>query len=324
MTGTVGAVVIGRNEGERLHRCLTSLTGEADRIVYVDSGSRDGSVAFARGQGVIVVELDPSVPFTAARGRNAGFEALRAQGLPDYVQFVDGDCAVEPGWIAAARDFLNAHPDVAIVTGWRTELHPDASLYNALAETEWHRPAGDIAACGGDMMVRTSDFLAVGGFDGRIIASEDEEFVIRVRGRGRRAVRLPRVMTRHDMAMTRFSAFWRRAVRSGHGFAEVGRLHPAHFLRERQRAWVYGFILPVFLVCTLFDGSSWTHWVAIAVYVLNWLRTARGLQAGGMARGMALRQAALILVSKLPNFIGMAHYWLRRASGRPMRIIEYK
>ena len=45
---TVGVVAIGRNEGARLRRCLTSLAGQCDRIIYVDSGSTDDSVAFAR------------------------------------------------------------------------------------------------------------------------------------------------------------------------------------------------------------------------------------------------------------------------------------
>ena len=41
----VGFVVIGRNEGERLVRCLDSLkSAGAAEIVYVDSGSTDGSV----------------------------------------------------------------------------------------------------------------------------------------------------------------------------------------------------------------------------------------------------------------------------------------
>ena len=55
-------VVIGRNEGERLKRCLKSLS-MAKLVVYVDSGSTDGSVQWARGQGVEVVELDLHLPF---------------------------------------------------------------------------------------------------------------------------------------------------------------------------------------------------------------------------------------------------------------------
>ena len=64
----IGVVAIGRNEGERLKRCLKSLLGQVDRVVYVDSGSTDGSIEMARSLGVEVVELDMSKPFTMARG----------------------------------------------------------------------------------------------------------------------------------------------------------------------------------------------------------------------------------------------------------------
>src|SRR5215475_7559873 len=76
-----GVVAIGRNEGDRLVRCLRSLT-KASKIIYVDSGSSDNSVREARSLGADVVELDPTTPFTAARARNAGFERLR-QLAPD-------------------------------------------------------------------------------------------------------------------------------------------------------------------------------------------------------------------------------------------------
>lgn len=68
-------VVIGWNEGERLHRCLASLDGFKSRAVYVDSGSSDGSPELARSMGWDVLELNPSLPFSAARGRNAGCQA---------------------------------------------------------------------------------------------------------------------------------------------------------------------------------------------------------------------------------------------------------
>ena len=73
----VGAVVIGRNEGERLRVSLQSLINSVAFIVYVDSGSTDGSASLARETGAVVLELDMTLPFTAARARNAGFQRLR-------------------------------------------------------------------------------------------------------------------------------------------------------------------------------------------------------------------------------------------------------
>jgi GT2 family glycosyltransferase len=324
MTLWVGAVAIGRNEGERLKRCLTSLTAQGVRVVYVDSGSTDGSVALAEALGVAVVRLDAALPFTAARARNAGFAALEAGGVPDLVQFVDGDCGVAPGWIGAARAFLETRPEVGLVTGWRTEVDPGASVFNAMAEAEWHRPAGEIAACGGDLMVRSDLFRAVGGFNPRLICSEDEDFVIRLRKTGAKAWRLPAVMTLHDLAMTRFSAWWTRSVRTGHGFAEVGRMNPPHFRREVQRAWVYGAVFPVLALVGIVTGWLWLVALVVLGYAVNWLRTARGLMRDGMAQGMALHQAAYLTLSKIANVQGMLTYHLRRWRGAEMRLIEYK
>ena len=76
MATVIGVVVIGRNEGQRLERCLRSLAQGADKVMYVDSGSTDGSLQLAANLGVEVLALDMSTPFTAARARNEGFAAL--------------------------------------------------------------------------------------------------------------------------------------------------------------------------------------------------------------------------------------------------------
>jgi hypothetical protein len=72
------AVVIGRNEGERFRRCLDSLRGKVSPIVYVDSGSTDGSIPYAREPGVEVVELGSSIPFTAARHATRASNGLKS------------------------------------------------------------------------------------------------------------------------------------------------------------------------------------------------------------------------------------------------------
>lgn len=325
----VAAVVIGRNEGARLAACLDSLAGEAGCVVYVDSGSADGSAALARARGAQVVELDPALPFTAARGRNEGFARLdrladAGGAAPEFVQFVDGDCRVEPGWIGAGAACLAAEPGLAIVTGWRREVHPRANAFHAMAGIEWHQPAGPISACGGDMMVRATAFRAAGGFDAAIIASEDEDFVQRVLKTGAGALRLPRVMTHHDIAMTRLSQFWRRHLRTGNGFAEVGARHPPHFRRERQRALAYGGLLPLALLAGLVTGLWWLWLPPPAIWGLNLLRNWRWLRRTGLPAGLALRVAGLFVFAKLPQFIGMLRFHLHRLRRAGARNIDYK
>jgi glycosyltransferase involved in cell wall biosynthesis len=321
MTLRIAVVLIGRNEGARLVASLASLSGQGLRVVYVDSGSTDGSVAAARAAGAEVVELDTTTPFTAARARNAGFAAL-APDLPDAVQFIDGDCIVVPGWIERAAAALMAEDSIGLVTGWRSEIHPEASVYNALCDHEWHRPAGEITACGGDMLLRVAAYQEVGGFDGTIIASEDEEVCQRLRKAGWRLIRLPEPMTRHDAAMHTFGQWWRRAVRSGHGFAQVGELHPGYFARERARVWVYGLVLPMLAVAGLF----WFPLLVgvLAAYAMSYAKTAQGLRNLGMGTRAALHQALFLSLSKFPNLIGMFTYMLRKRRGDAMQIIEYK
>lgn len=321
MTLRIAVVLIGRNEGARLVASLASLSRQGLRVVYVDSGSTDGSVAAARAAGAEVVALNTSTPFTAARARNAGFAVL-APDLPEAVQFIDGDCVVVPGWIDRAVAALMADDSIGLVTGWRSEIHPDASVYNALCDHEWHRPAGEITACGGDMMVRVAAYQEVGGFDGSIISAEDDEFCQRLRKAGWRLIRLPHPMTRHDAAMRTFGQWWRRAVRTGHGFAQVGEMHPGYFARERARVWVYGLALPMLMVA----GLIWFPLLAgvLTVYVMSYVKTAQGLRKSGMGTRAALHQAVFLSLSKFPNLIGMLTYRLRKRRGAAMRIIEYK
>ncbi|HLQ19381.1 MAG TPA: glycosyltransferase [Tabrizicola sp.] len=321
---TLGAVAIGRNEGERLKNCLRSLVPHCDRVVYVDSGSSDDSVAFARSLGVTVVELDRDRPFTAARARNAGFEALARTAMPpDLVQFVDGDCTLEAGWLQAGRAHLQSHEALGLVTGWRSEMFPDASVYNSLFQADWHRPAGRIRNCGGDMMVRTVAFQQIGGFNPKVIAAEDDDFCLRLGKAGWELERLPLQMTRHDAAMKDFSAWWRRSIRDGHGFAQVGDLHPEYFRRERLRGWIYGLALPAIF----WIGILVWPWLALAValiYGVSFLRTLQGYAGRAPVKRRLLGQVALLTLSKIPNVIGMLTYYLHRRAGKDMHIIEYK
>lgn len=324
-TPRIGAVVIGRNEGDRLVNCLNSLKGETDLVVYVDSGSDDGSVEAARGQGAEIVELScDKVPFTAARARNAGFEKLMARPrAPALVQFVDGDCTLEPGYLTHATSAMIEDQALGLVTGWRSEIHPEASIYNELCHFEWHRPAGDIIACGGDMMVRTELFEAIGGFNPEVIAAEDDEFCTRLRKAGHKLIRLPIPMTRHDASMQQFSQWWSRAVRTGHGFEQVNDLHPDYFVKERRRMWLYGAVLPLLALVgvTLF----WPLFLVVALlYLASYARTVRGLVHDDLPLSRAMRHAVLLFLSKFPNLIGAATYRKRKRMGGAMEIIEYK
>src|SRR5581483_941040 len=200
----VGIVVIGRNEGERLIGCLSSVSHEGT-LIYVDSGSSDGSVAAAEKMGASVVKLDLNLPFTAARARNEGFAALKAlRPNVRFVQFIDGDCILVDGWLEKALMFLEQRANAAIVCVRRREHEPSPSIYNLLCELEWNTPVGQTLACGGDALVRVAAFEQVGGFRPQLIAGEEPELCVRLREKGWKIWRLDAEMTQHDAAMTRF------------------------------------------------------------------------------------------------------------------------
>ena len=299
-----GAVAIGRNEGKRLKSCLASLSSAA-AVVYVDSGSTDGSAQWARDQGATVVDLDMATPFTAARARNAGLRRLQ-EIAPDlrYVQFVDGDCELNKGWPAQSISFLEQHIDVGAVAGRLHERHPEQSVYNWLCDREWDTPIGETRACGGIAMMRIAGLQAVGGFREDLIAGEEPELCVRLRAAGWRVWRLDCDMAVHDAAMTHFAQWWRRAIRSGYAFAQGAYLHGApperHWVWESRRAWIWGIWLP--LVCLvvglLFAPWGWAAWLIYPLQVLRQTVRNRG-PLGDRAR-LALFQVA----GALPRGLG--------------------
>lgn len=325
-TDAVGVVVIGRNEGERLKRCLASLTDSADRLAYVDSGSTDGSVAAAGGLGVAVIELSGATPFTAARARNAGLEQL-LQSHPDlkYVFFVDGDCEVIHGWAGEAVRFLESHTDVAVVCGRRRERHPERSIYNLLCDIEWDSaPAGETGACGGDAVMRVAAFRQVGGFRPDLICGEEPELCARLRKAGWRIWRLGADMTIHDAAMYYVTQWWRRTVRVGYGYAMFMRLdsvrHDRQWIDRCRRSWLWALGVPA-LIVTLSLPFGWPAMWLLTLYPLQIARLA--IRGERTARENWSRAAALVF-GYFAEMQGQLQFHLQRYRGARSGIIEYK
>lgn len=322
----LGAVVIGRNEGDRFVRCLQSLVGKVNPIVYVDSGSTDGSIEVAKSRGVEVVDLDTSIPFTAARARNAGYERLRAIApATELVMFVDGDCEVDEHWFPAATNFLAQSEQYGVVCGRRRERFPEASVYNYLCDVEWDTPIGDAKACGGDAIMRVNAFDSVGGFNATLIAGEEPELCVRLRAAGWKIRRIDQEMTLHDADMTRFSQWWMRAVRSGHAFAEGAAMHgdteERHFVRESRRAVLWGLVLPAVAL----GGAPFTRGASLGLallYPLSATRTALRLRREEIERPWAT--AAFMVLSKFPETQGWLRYHRNRRRGKRSTLIEYK
>jgi GT2 family glycosyltransferase len=324
----VAIVAIGRNEGERLKRCIRSLPTEIGLVVYVDSGSLDGSVPFARDNGCEVVELDMTVPFTAARARNAGFARVQQQ-RPELrlVQFIDGDCELDESWISAGLKALEEDRSIAVVCGRRREIAPRETPYNQLCDMEWNTPIGEAVACGGDALMRVTSVAEVGGYDETLIAGEEPEMCLRMRRLGHRIWRIDSEMTRHDAQMNQFSQWWLRNVRSGYAYAEGYHRYGKQPEQLNRRAVTsnvaWGLGLPIVAIALIIPTFGWSLVMLLLYGILHW-RIFTACIAHGHERKDASLYARYVTLGKFPQAQGCLQFYARLIFKGQRKIIEYK
>jgi GT2 family glycosyltransferase len=321
----VGVVIIGRNEGERLVRCLESISLCEVAAVYVDSGSTDDSVSRASAKGAEVVELNMDMPFTAARARNAGFDRL-LQIVPEleFVQFVDGDCELDPKWLDIARHFLITRADVAVVAGRLSEKFPQASVYNLLCDIEWSGLPGEAKMCGGLAMMRVHPFKLVNGFNPKLICGEEPELCSRLRTLGYQIWRLEDDMASHDANMLRISQWWVRAVRAGYNDAQALAIDSAppdrRGLRSSLSSWVWGAGLPL---CCVLAEMQWKY-SGLALLLAYPVQVLRLVMRGTRSTRENCWYALFLVLGKFPELQGQLKYWKYYFGGKQVKIIEHK
>jgi glycosyltransferase involved in cell wall biosynthesis len=325
-----GVVVIGRNEGDRLKMCLESLKDKGP-LVYVDSGSTDGSAEYASGQGAEVVILSTDQPFTAARARNAGIKQL-LERTPDlqFVQTVDGDCTVNPSWIASGKQALESDSRLSAVFGRLRERFPDRSIYNKMCDVEWNVPIGPVDSCGGNALHRVEALLEAAGFNEQLIAGEEPDLCLRLRQLGWTVSRIDHEMGYHDAAITHFSQYWRRTVRSGYGYAQHVWIHRnssfASWKRQIARISFWGIFLPGLqaILCLLAVADVIAPAIAAIpamIFALQFFRLWFRIRKSQVP---AARMAALNLVGKIAEAQGFIKFVLALTSRRSAALIEYK
>lgn len=321
----VGVVIIGRNEGTRLVRCLASLTAQLAQLVYVDSGSTDDSVNAARSVGADVVALDMTVPFTAARARNEGFERMRIlYPNAEYVQFLDGDCEVSPEWLKSAANFLDTNLAVAAVCGRLRERFPEKTVYNMLCDMEWDTPIGEAKACGGNVLMRVDAFEDVHGFRPDLIAGEEPELCVRLRASGWKIWRLDQEMALHDAAITRFGQWWRRTLRGGYAYAEGAHLHgrppERHRVKESRRVWIWGLGIPVATIGLTIWLGAW----GLALPLIYPMQVIRLALRGTRSVKQNWWRALFLVLGKFSEVIGQLKFVYNKLAGKTTHLIEYK
>jgi GT2 family glycosyltransferase len=323
MQNKLGWVVIGRNEGQRLVKCFQSI--EATQKVYVDSGSIDQSVCHASTNNFAVVDLDTSLPFSAARARNAGWQCL-LNDHPSicYIMFVDGDCEVNESWAKVATEYLDKNRNIGVVFGRLRERAPNLSIYNAMCDTEWDTPVGEALASGGNAVIRVEALVKVGGYRQDMIAGEEPEMCFRMRQEGFKVWRLPDEMAWHDSAMTRFWQWWMRSKRSGYAFAHGFWLHRAGsetlWRKETIRAAVWGVLLPCLGVFAVGIFGSYGLSVFL-IYPVQYLRLYLRIRA---ATSLATTRAFFMTLIRLPEALGVMKFVSDLVLKRRSSLIEHK
>lgn len=250
----------------------------------------------------------------AARGRKEGaLRLLRDHPQLEYVLFLDGDCVLDETFVPAAIAVMQSRPEVAVVCGRRSELHPQASVYNRIANLEWNTPLGERDSCGGDALCRVNVYEQAGGFDETVLAGEEPELCNRIRHLGHKVLRVDLAMSGHDMGMTRFSQWWRRGVRSGYGALDV-RVRKAvpYFNRQLVSAWVWGLGWPLLSTVLLalaavrvgLPAVGWMALFVCSLLLLQALRIARAGRSRGLSRGDAAVYGVLMMVNKWASVAG--------------------
>jgi GT2 family glycosyltransferase len=328
-----GIVVIGRNEGERLKACLAALP-EKSPIVYVDSGSSDGSADWVVAHVTPCLHLTSPPAFSAARARNAGFAWLRNE-WPDlkFVQMIDGDCVIASDWLPIATQALLRDTGLAAVCGALRERHPESSLYNRMCDLEWSGPTGPILACGGIALFRLAALEQVGGYAADLIAGEEPDMCLRMRQLGWRIERLPHAMASHDANITNAFQWLTRARRSGHAFAELNMRHGANgdpkWRRQLFSILMWTVLLPM-LVLMGMAGALTGHPVAALISVIGLLlypiqvwRMSQPYRRQGFGRH-SMSAALLMLAAKFWQGMGAMRFYANLLGKQKSALIEYR
>jgi len=341
MSAQLSVVIIGRNEGQRLETCIRSVQAvhhatKIAEIIYVDSASTDDSVARAAALGTKVLTVYPEYP-AAAIGRNAGWQTA----IAPFILFLDGDTILNSDFISVALEKL-ADPQVAVVWGHRREINPQTSIYQRVLDLDWVYPPGISTFCGGDALMRRTVLEEVGGYDAQLIAGEEPELCQRIRAKGYIILHIDQAMTLHDLAITRSSQYWRRAVRAGHAYAEISTLlrQRAQNLPSEERKqpilWQHeslknllhaNFLMDIFLIGIL---GSVIFTSIIPVIISMTIFVGLSLRSAWKARWKSNNLLSVLLYGfhsqfqQIPIFIGQLQYHYHHILGKRRQLIEYK
>ena len=323
MQPLIDVVIIGLNSAKTLAACIESVFAcayprERINVVYADGGSTDTSLSIAASHGVNAIKVEAPTP-SPGRQRNAGWR----NGSGEFVQFLDSDTVMEPGWLGKAiRSFVPGGV-VGAVCGNRRELHPERSVFNWIGDLEWNGKPGEVEAFGGDVLISRSVLERTGGYDPDLIAGEDPELSYRIRESGYVILRLAVPMTKHDLAMRTVKQYYKRAFRSGHAFAEIHSRHRDFKAIEVRRIALR--TIPFLVGLAAIPFAVIFPWLALAPIVGSAILIRPRLLLVGkfqdylaLGRADARKYAWHASLVVLPQFFGMLRFYYGRLLSRPL------
>ena len=211
----VAVVILNWNGRAMLETYLPTLlacTGDEADIIVADNASTDDSLAFLREKhpDVRTILFDKNWGF--AEGYNMALSQIEA----DYYVLLNSDVEVTSHWLSPLVAFMDAHPDVSACQPKLLSVHDrqrfeyagasggyldrygypfcrgrvfstverDEGQYDDVADVLW--------ATGACLLVRSTDYWAAGGLDGRFFAHNEEiDLCWRLRMLGKRVVCVP-------------------------------------------------------------------------------------------------------------------------------------
>lgn len=121
--GTLSVCMIVRDEAGMLPDCLNSITGVADQLVVVDTGSTDDTVAIAESFGAQVYHFAWIDDFAAARN-----ESIR-HATGDWILWLDADERLVPGSVEPLQRLLTSPRRPTIYQVQIRNLQADGKSY---------------------------------------------------------------------------------------------------------------------------------------------------------------------------------------------------
>jgi len=219
---SVDVIVVNWNGGASVASAVKSAVRFGGRAIVVDNGSIDGSIDALRGEpGVVIMEMGWNAGF--ARACNAG--AGSSEG--DYIFLLNPDAEIVLGRPNDIVEAFQAFPDAGIVgpqiIDSEGESEPSVRRFPTVIDVllyqiklhRWARripplrryfmigfddskPAYVDQVIGAAMVVRRSDWEAIGGMDdGFFLLFEDVDFCKRLADQGLRGVHWPALVVRH-------------------------------------------------------------------------------------------------------------------------------